>query len=117
MGGEKHDGAAIFEIKKAGKGRLQCYKLYAFSVLGWLFLIWAYRATHIPEAKERGGWRRWAWIGLFGAELWFDFYWVLTQAMRWNPTHRFTFNDGRSPTGMDEGEGSCLHGRGLYILD
>ncbi|WOK92969.1 hypothetical protein Cni_G01661 [Canna indica] len=86
------DGSrALFETKGGRKLNRIWYKLYAFSAFAGLCLIWAYRATHIPEARERG--RRWAWIGIFGAELWFGFYWVLTQAVRWNPTRRFTFKE------------------------
>ncbi|KAJ0102468.1 hypothetical protein Patl1_03900 [Pistacia atlantica] len=49
-----------------------------------------YRVTHIPREGEDG---RWAWIGLFGAELWFSLYWVCTQALRWNCVYRCTFPD------------------------
>uniref|UniRef100_A0A2N9HJ23 Glycosyltransferase 2-like domain-containing protein n=1 Tax=Fagus sylvatica TaxID=28930 RepID=A0A2N9HJ23_FAGSY len=43
------------------------------------------------RAKGEDG--RWGWIGLLVAELWFGFYWVLTQAQRWNQVYRSTFKD------------------------
>ncbi|PQQ05394.1 cellulose synthase-like protein E1 [Prunus yedoensis var. nudiflora] len=46
--------------------------------------------SHIPKAGEDG---RFGWIGLLGAELWFGFYWILTQASRWSPVYRHTFKD------------------------
>ncbi|KAH7546946.1 hypothetical protein FEM48_Zijuj01G0255000 [Ziziphus jujuba var. spinosa] len=46
--------------------------------------------NHIPKHGEDG---RWVWIGLLGSELWFGFYWLLTQALRWSRTYRFTFKD------------------------
>ncbi|KAJ6423706.1 hypothetical protein OIU84_024641 [Salix udensis] len=49
-----------------------------------------YRVSNMPKDGEEG---RWFWIGLLGAELWFGFYWVLTQALRWNQVHRLTFKD------------------------
>ncbi|GMH25485.1 hypothetical protein Nepgr_027328 [Nepenthes gracilis] len=30
---------------------------------------------------------------MFGAEIWFTLYWILTQALRWNPVYRSTFKD------------------------
>lgn len=53
-------------------------------------LIWVYRFMNIPKAGEKG---RWAWIGMFIAELWFGFYWIITQSVRWNVIHRCTFKD------------------------
>lgn len=78
----------LFETK-GGKGRLW-YKLYAFSVFVGVCLIWVYRAAHIPMLGEEG---RWIWLALFGAEIWFGFYWVLNQSVRWNPVYRRTFKE------------------------
>uniref|UniRef100_A0A5B7BN89 Putative cellulose synthase-like protein E6 n=1 Tax=Davidia involucrata TaxID=16924 RepID=A0A5B7BN89_DAVIN len=90
MGKEK-DGLylPLFETK-AVKGRV-LHKLYAVSVFVGICLICVYRATHVPPQGEING--RWAWIGLFMAELWFSFYWILTQFSRWNPVYRYTFKD------------------------
>ncbi|KAF8391684.1 hypothetical protein HHK36_023993 [Tetracentron sinense] len=38
------------------------------------------RVSHVPTEGEDG---RWAWIGLFGAELWFILYWLVTQSIRY----------------------------------
>ncbi|XP_009793109.2 cellulose synthase-like protein E1 isoform X1 [Nicotiana sylvestris] len=86
MGKAKYE--ALFETKKA-KGRI-LYRLFATSLLCGIILIWSYRLYNIPKPGENG---RLGWIGMFGAELWFGFYWLLTQSLRWNRTHRHTFRD------------------------
>ncbi|KAK2640138.1 hypothetical protein Ddye_027933 [Dipteronia dyeriana] len=55
-----------------------------------IFFILAYRVGHIPGEGADG---KWAWIGLFAAELWFSFYWLCTQAVRWNCVYKRTFKD------------------------
>lgn len=86
MGKEGH--SPLFEIKRA-EGRVK-YRLFAVSIFVGICLIWVYRVRHIPKKGEDG---RWGWIGLLAAELWFGFYWLLTQALRWNRVHRRTFKD------------------------
>ncbi|KAF8409747.1 hypothetical protein HHK36_005826 [Tetracentron sinense] len=86
MGRDEYD--PLFETKEA-KGRIG-YRLLSVSTFICICLIWVYRAISIPGETEDG---RWAWIGLFGAELWFGLYWVLTQSVRWNRIHRYTFKD------------------------
>ncbi|XP_048425366.1 cellulose synthase-like protein E6 isoform X3 [Pyrus x bretschneideri] len=78
----------LFETKRA-KGRV-LYRVFAASIFAGICLVWVYRASHIPKAGEDG---RFGWIGLLGAEIWFGFYWLLTQASRWNPVYRHTFKD------------------------
>ncbi|XP_016469265.1 cellulose synthase-like protein E1 [Nicotiana tabacum] len=78
----------LFETKKE-KGRI-LYRLFATSLLCGIILIWSYRLCNIPKPGENG---RLGWIGMFGAELWFGIYWLLTQSLRWNRTHRHTFRD------------------------
>ncbi|KAK6133039.1 hypothetical protein DH2020_033194 [Rehmannia glutinosa] len=46
-----------------------------------------FKATHVNENEKL------AWIGMFGAEIWFGLYWILTQAHRWNRIYRQTFKD------------------------
>ncbi|KAL6544555.1 hypothetical protein OROMI_023417 [Orobanche minor] len=77
--------APLFETQKA-KGSL-IYKLFATSVFVGIIFIWFYRATQVNENGRLG------WIGMFGAELWFGLYWILTQAHRWNLVYRQTFKD------------------------
>ncbi|KAH7689061.1 Cellulose synthase protein [Dioscorea alata] len=69
------------------KGRT-LYKLYASFILTCILFILFYRLTHIP--LEHYSWTC-AWISLFASELWFSFYWILTQSVRWNPNHHQTF--------------------------
>ncbi|KAM1039520.1 hypothetical protein EV2_029704 [Malus domestica] len=78
----------LFETQRA-KGRV-LYRVFAASIFAGICLVWVYRASHIPKAGEDG---RFGWIGLLGAEIWFGFYWLLTQASRWNPVYRHTFKD------------------------
>ncbi|XP_017979632.1 PREDICTED: cellulose synthase-like protein E1 [Theobroma cacao] len=86
MGNEGY--VPLFETKKA-QG-IALYRHFAASVFVGICFIWAYRVNHIPRNGEDG---RWVWIGLFAAEVWFGFYWLLTQALRWNPIYRHTFKD------------------------
>ncbi|KAL7599916.1 hypothetical protein Lser_V15G20886 [Lactuca serriola] len=74
----------LFETER-GKGR-KIYRVFAATVLVSVVWIWVYRATLMASASGR-----WFWIGSFAAELWFGLYWMLTQSVRWNPTHRRTF--------------------------
>ncbi|MED6159326.1 hypothetical protein PIB30_041324 [Stylosanthes scabra] len=76
----------LFETKK-GRGRIM-YRSFAISLFVAIFFIWVYRVSHIPSNNKK-----WVWLGLFGAELWFGFYWVLTQALRWNLVFRKTFKN------------------------
>jgi cellulose synthase/poly-beta-1,6-N-acetylglucosamine synthase-like glycosyltransferase len=78
----------LFETKRA-KGRV-LYRLFVISMFVAICLIWIHRVSYIPIKGEDG---RWGWIGLLVAELWFGFYWVLTQAQRWNQVYRSTFKD------------------------
>ncbi|XP_059596226.1 cellulose synthase-like protein E6 isoform X2 [Vitis vinifera] len=80
----------LFETK-AARGRI-LFKCYAASVLVGITFICVYRVVHFPAA---GGQllKRWAWMGLSLAELWFSLYWFITQFVRWNPIYRYTFKD------------------------
>ncbi|KAF3453294.1 hypothetical protein FNV43_RR03734 [Rhamnella rubrinervis] len=86
MGREGH--FPLFETKRAA-GRVT-YRVFAVSIFVGICLIWVYRVSHIPKQAEDG---RWGWIGLLAAELWFGFYWLLTQALRWSRVYRRTFKD------------------------
>ncbi|KAF3329495.1 cellulose synthase-like protein E6 isoform X1 [Carex littledalei] len=94
----------LFETK-VREGRTW-YKLYVLSVLLGICLILVHRALHIPANGEKG---RWAWIGLSMAEIWFGFYWILTQSTRWNPVYRRTFKDRLSTRYKD------LPGVDIYV--
>ncbi|CAK9148880.1 unnamed protein product [Ilex paraguariensis] len=84
-GGGK-EALPLFETK-AAKGR-DAYKLFAFTLFVGVCMILVYRLTHMPQPEEPG---RWAWIGFFMAELWFSFYWIFTQSVRWNVVYRYPF--------------------------
>ncbi|RWR73226.1 cellulose synthase-like protein E6 [Cinnamomum micranthum f. kanehirae] len=86
----------LFETKEA-KGRI-AFRLFSISIFVGVCLIWLYRATHVP----RGGIGRWTWCGMFGAELWFGFFWILTQTVRWRPVYRYTFKERLSERYEDE---------------
>ncbi|XP_022716727.1 cellulose synthase-like protein E6 [Durio zibethinus] len=81
---EKDKALALFETKEA-KGKL-ALRLFSSSIFVGICLIWVYRLTNIPRVGERG---RWIWIGMLMAELGFGFYWILTQAVRWNVVHYY----------------------------
>nr|XP_023881406.1 cellulose synthase-like protein E6 [Quercus suber]POF22860.1 cellulose synthase-like protein e6 [Quercus suber] len=78
----------LFETKEARfRG---AYKVFASTVFVGICLIWVYRLTHIPRAGEQG---RWAWIGMFMAELWFGLYWILTQSCRFKIVYNYPFKE------------------------
>jgi hypothetical protein len=83
----------LFATEKLG-GRA-VYRFHAVTVFLGICLVLYYRATHVPPGAGRA-----AWLGLLAAELWFAFYWVITQSVRWAPIRRRTFKDrlaARSP--------------------
>lgn len=82
------ENGPLFETRRA-TGRV-LYRLFAASVFVGICLILGYRVSQLPNDQEHG---KWFWFGMFAAELWFGFYWVLTQAMRWNIVYRVTFKD------------------------
>ncbi|KAJ8629851.1 hypothetical protein MRB53_023174 [Persea americana] len=94
MGGEGR--LPLFETKEA-KGRI-VYRLFSISIFAGICLIWVYRVTHVPGE----GMGRWAWLGMLGAELWFGFYWILTQTVRWRPVYRYTFKERLSQRYKDD---------------
>ncbi|KAJ8644397.1 hypothetical protein MRB53_006145 [Persea americana] len=94
MGGDGY--LPLFETREA-RGRI-AFRLFSISIFVGVCLIWLYRATHVP----REGIGRWAWFGMFGAELWFGFYWILTQTVRWSPVYHYTFKERLSERYEDE---------------
>ncbi|XVF30800.1 hypothetical protein REPUB_Repub16aG0089500 [Reevesia pubescens] len=79
----------LFETRPA-RGRL-LFQLFSASIFIGICFIWVYRVSHFPVMEAKA--ERWAWIGLFLAELWFSFYWSLSLIRRWNPVFRYTFKD------------------------
>lgn len=77
----------LFETRR-GKGRL-IYRLFAISLFVAICFIWVYRFSYIISNEDR----ILVWLGLFGAEIWFGFYWILTQAFRWNLIFRQPFKN------------------------
>lgn len=65
-------------------------RVYATSLFVATCFIWTYRLSHIPANEEHG---KWAWLGLFAADLLFGLYWLFGQALRWNLVFRKTFNN------------------------
>ncbi|XP_058787973.1 cellulose synthase-like protein E1 [Vicia villosa] len=87
---DKNEHSPLFETRK-GRGRL-LYRLFATSIFIAISFIWFYRFTHILFQQEEDG-GKWVWIGLLASELWYGFYWILTQALRWNLVFRQPFKD------------------------
>lgn len=77
-------------VTKQLKGRF-AYRCFASTIFAGICLIFVYRLKHLPSSEEDG--RSWACLGLFMAELWFAFYWIITQSVRWNVLHRLPFKD------------------------
>ncbi|KAL6655386.1 hypothetical protein ACP70R_006212 [Stipagrostis hirtigluma subsp. patula] len=79
----------LFATEKVGGRAL--YRFHAVTVFLGICLVLYYRVTHVPAAGSGEG--RAAWLGMLAAELWFSFYWVITQSVRWAPVRRRTFKD------------------------
>ncbi|KAL6655385.1 hypothetical protein ACP70R_006211 [Stipagrostis hirtigluma subsp. patula] len=79
----------LFATEKVGGRAL--YRLHAVTVFVGICLVLCYRVTHVPAAGSGEG--RAAWLGMLAAELWFGFYSVITQSVRWAPVRRRTFKD------------------------
>ncbi|XP_054818246.1 cellulose synthase-like protein E1 [Prosopis cineraria] len=93
--GDYQSYVALFETERP-KGKLFIYRLFSVYLFAGIFSIWVYRFSHLFIKQEDGGGdksSRLVWLALFAAELWFGFYWLLTQAFRWNPVFRRPFND------------------------
>uniref|UniRef100_A0A2N9HLX5 Glycosyltransferase 2-like domain-containing protein n=1 Tax=Fagus sylvatica TaxID=28930 RepID=A0A2N9HLX5_FAGSY len=87
-GGGEEAILPLFETKEARfRG---AYKVFASTVFVGICLIWVYRLTHIPSAGQHG---RWAWIGMFMAELWFGLYWIITQSSRFSVIYNYPFKE------------------------
>ncbi|WOK92030.1 cellulose synthase-like protein E6 [Canna indica] len=86
MGERGHE--RLFATARA-KGRA-AYKLLASSMFVSICLVLFYRASNIPGEGEEG---TWAWMGMLAAEIWFSFYWIFTQSVRWSPVYRSTFKE------------------------
>uniref|UniRef100_A0A2N9FRD3 Cellulose synthase-like protein E6 n=1 Tax=Fagus sylvatica TaxID=28930 RepID=A0A2N9FRD3_FAGSY len=87
-GGGEEAILPLFETKEARfRG---AYKVFASTVFVGICLIWVYRLTHIPSAGQHG---RWAWIGMFMAELWFGLYWIITQSTRFSVIYNYPFKE------------------------
>ncbi|XVE62580.1 hypothetical protein DITRI_Ditri06bG0129600 [Diplodiscus trichospermus] len=79
----------LFETRPL-KGRV-LFRLFAASIMVGISFIFVYRVRFFPAGS--GKLERWTWDGLFLAELWFSFYWVLTIFRRWNIVYRFPYKD------------------------
>ncbi|KAI8024629.1 Serine/threonine-protein phosphatase PP-X isozyme 2 [Camellia lanceoleosa] len=104
-GGE--EGLPLIETRVGKKSRV-AYRIFGITVFIGICMIWVYRLTHIPTAEQG----RWAWIGMFMAELWFGFYWIITLSVRLNVTYRYPFKHRliTSLSALIENKIFCVHG-------
>ncbi|KAK0602770.1 hypothetical protein LWI29_036790 [Acer saccharum] len=79
----------LFETKEAGKGRV-AYRIFAGTIMVAICAIWLYRIQQLID--DQGG-RSGACIGMFMAELWFSFYWIINLPARLNVCHRSPFKE------------------------
>ncbi|KAK9734961.1 hypothetical protein RND81_04G174100 [Saponaria officinalis] len=89
MGKGKGGYSPLFETKQA-KGRF-IHRITVISLFIAICFVWIYRLTQVPVSYGVMG--RLGWMTVFLAEIWFGFYWILTQVLRWNCVYRYTFND------------------------
>ncbi|KAK9152376.1 hypothetical protein Syun_010685 [Stephania yunnanensis] len=81
---ESSNGLFKTKVIKGHKG----YRALALTIFVNICLIWMFRATHVPKSGEP---HRWAWLGLFAAELWFGLFWIINQSLRWTHVQHRTF--------------------------
>lgn len=81
MGKEGGIGVSLFETREARFRGV--YKVFASTIMAGICLIWYYRLTNIPSSSSSAQ-GRWAWIGMFMAEVGFGLYWIITQSVRWS---------------------------------
>ncbi|KAK2638919.1 hypothetical protein Ddye_026714 [Dipteronia dyeriana] len=79
----------LFETRECRKGRV-AYSLFAGTIMAAICAIWLYR---IQELMSGQGGRSWACIGMFMAELWFSFYWIISQPVRFKVCRHSTFKE------------------------
>ncbi|KAK2440913.1 cellulose synthase protein E1 [Trifolium repens] len=82
---QEEEYCPLFETRR-GNGRVM-YLIFSFSLFVGICSIWIYRLSYIPKVEDG----KWVWIGLLCSEIWFGFYWILRQALRWNPIFRESF--------------------------
>ncbi|WCJ33117.1 cellulose synthase like E1 [Euphorbia peplus] len=82
MGMDKEERVnGLFE-RKQGRGRF-CFRVLSSSIFVAIIHIWVYRILYMPSSGEKG---RFVWLGMLMSELFFGFYWICTQSLRWNIT-------------------------------
>ncbi|KAF3449304.1 hypothetical protein FNV43_RR10032 [Rhamnella rubrinervis] len=92
----KSEHLPLFETK-SGKGLIP-FRLFVASTLASICFIFVYRVRFMPAVPLLGnneleadlGVRWTAWIGLFLAEIWFSFHWLLVVALKWKRIYRTT---------------------------
>ncbi|KAG0457667.1 hypothetical protein HPP92_022824 [Vanilla planifolia] len=82
----RNGDGSLFRTEKA-KGR-KAFKLFAFSMLCCIMMTWVYRGKQLAES-DGSRWLTALLLGLLASEIWFAFYWLVTQTVRWNPVHRY----------------------------
>ncbi|CAN1193961.1 Cellulose synthase-like protein E2 [Linum perenne] len=93
---ERNKYIPLFETTRLNPKSLLLYKLFAATIFLGICSILTYRLTHV--LYKQGSWM--IWVGTLSSEIWFGFYWVLTQAGRWNPVYRSTHKERLPRTGL-----------------
>ncbi|KAL9233680.1 hypothetical protein vseg_008644 [Gypsophila vaccaria] len=100
MGKGKKSYYPLFETKQA-TGKL-IHRTCATSLLVAICLVWTYRVTQMNMNTNVTVEGKLGWMAVFLAEIWFGFYWMLTQVLRWNCVYRYTFKDRLSQRYEDD---------------
>ncbi|EXB51025.1 Cellulose synthase-like protein E6 [Morus notabilis] len=97
---EQNNGEAVrlFETREARFRGI--YRVFASTIMVGICLIWFYRLKNIiprttgyHDDHQPAEGRRWAWIGMFMAEVGFGLYWIITQSVRWSLIHFYPFKE------------------------
>ncbi|CAH8306252.1 unnamed protein product [Eruca vesicaria subsp. sativa] len=87
------DREPLFETRNRTGGVI-AFRVFAASVFASICSIWFYRLTVPVEIDEnQTGFLRFIRLVMLILEIWFGFYWLIIQSLRWNPVWRFTSTD------------------------
>ncbi|KAE9614736.1 hypothetical protein Lal_00036213 [Lupinus albus] len=79
---------SLFETSR-GRGWF-IHRVFSISMFVAICFIWFFRLSHIKGHQQYQN-PYWACLALFGAEIWFTFSWLFSQALRWNLVFRKNF--------------------------
>ncbi|XP_031478906.1 cellulose synthase-like protein E6 [Nymphaea colorata] len=88
--GERREEIPLHSSRRGRRRGRGMYRLLAGINLAGMVAVLFYRVTNIPHESLS---LRLLWAAMTLSELWFVLYWIMNQAVRWDPIYRSTFKD------------------------